>query len=106
MNKGKVVQVIGSTFDAEFDERQAPALHNALRIDAETKGVQVRLMGEVQQHIGGGRVRAVALGATEGLTRGMEVWDTGDPGDGARRAENIGEGLQSAGRAHRQSRTG
>jgi F-type H+-transporting ATPase subunit beta len=79
MNKGKVSQVIGSTFDAEFDEAQLPEIYNAVKIDAEIKGQHIKLTGEVQQHLGGGKVRAVALGSTEGLARGMEVLDTGAP---------------------------
>ncbi len=76
---GRVVQVIGSIFDAEFEEGHLPEIYNALRIDASTKGVTIHLTGEVQQHLGGNRVRAVALGSTEGLTRGMIVHDTGKP---------------------------
>src|SRR6478672_2890812 len=76
---GRVVQVIGSTFDAEFEAGHLPTIYNALRIDAEAKGVKIRLTGEVQQHLGGNRVRCVALGSTDGLVRGMTVTDTGGP---------------------------
>src|ERR1700693_2942992 len=76
---GKVVQVIGSTFDAEFAEGHLPEIYHALRIDSEYKGVTIRLTGEVQQHLGGNRVRCVALGSTDGLVRGMKVVDTGAP---------------------------
>src|SRR5690348_2391691 len=76
---GKVVQVIGSIFDAEFEEGHLPEIYNALKISATTKGVTIQLTGEVQQHLGGNRVRAVALGSTEGLMRGMDVVDTGKP---------------------------
>src|SRR5437899_184928 len=76
---GKIVQVIGSTFDAEFQEGHLPEIYNALRIDTDYKGVKVHLTGEVQQHLGGNRVRAVALGSTDGLVRGMNVLDTGGP---------------------------
>jgi F-type H+-transporting ATPase subunit beta len=74
---GRVTQIIGSTFDAEFPEGQLPAIYNALKIDAEVKGLTVKLTGEVQQHLGGSRVRCVALGSTDGMVRGMEVVDTG-----------------------------
>src|SRR5262245_24646914 len=75
---GKVVQVIGSTFDAEFGEGQLPKIYNALTIDYKSKsGLQFKLVGEVQQHLGGNRVRCVALGSTDGLSRGVEVTDTG-----------------------------
>jgi F-type H+-transporting ATPase subunit beta len=76
---GKIVQVIGSTFDAEFEEGHLPEIYNALKIDAEYKGVNIQLTGEVQQHLGGNRVRAVALGSTDGLVRGMKTIDTGGP---------------------------
>src|SRR5947209_12188966 len=74
---GRVVQVIGSTFDAEFEEGQLPEIYNALRVDTDVQGVHTRLTGEVQQHLGGNRVRCVALGSTDGLVRGMQVTDTG-----------------------------
>src|SRR5262245_12499948 len=76
---GKIVQIIGSTFDAEFEEGHLPEIYNALRLDTEYKGVPLHLTGEVQQHLGGNRVRCVALGSTDGLVRGMEVTDTGGP---------------------------
>jgi F-type H+-transporting ATPase subunit beta len=74
---GSIVQVIGSTFDAEFEEGHLPEIYNAIDVDAEHKGVRIRLVGEVQQHLGGNRVRCVALGSTDGLVRGMKVTDTG-----------------------------
>src|SRR5436190_19182090 len=78
-NIGHITQVIGSTFDVEFNERHLPAIYNALKIDAEQKGIKVKLTGEVQQHLGGSRVRCVALGNTDGLMRGQECLDTGKP---------------------------
>ncbi len=78
-NIGRITQVIGSTFDAEFPEHRLPAIYNALKIDSEQKGIVIHLTGEVQQHLGGGRVRCVALGTTDGLVRGMECVDTGAP---------------------------
>src|SRR5438309_11647530 len=76
---GRIVQVIGSTFDAEFEEGHLPEIYHALRINAEHRGVAIHLTGEVQQHLGGNRVRCVALGSTDGLVRGMEAVDTGKP---------------------------
>src|SRR5690349_12680714 len=76
---GTVIQVIGSTFDAEFEEGHLPEIYNALKIDEVFKGTTLRVTGEVQQHLGGNRVRAVALGSTDGLYRGMKVTDTGKP---------------------------
>lgn len=76
---GKIVQVIGSTFDAEFDEGKLPEIYNALKVESDAKGVKINLVGEVQQQLGGNRVRCVALGSTDGLQRGMDVTDTGAP---------------------------
>lgn len=76
---GRIVQVIGSTFDVEFPEGHLPAIYNAVRIEADVKNLRIRLTGEVQQHLGGSRVRCVALGSTDGLIRGMSVVDTGGP---------------------------
>ena len=81
-NKGRIVQVIGSTFDAEFSPERLPAIYNALVVDVPAdanRGYAIRLTGEVQQHLGGGKVRAVALGTTDGLVRGMDCTDTGSP---------------------------
>jgi F-type H+-transporting ATPase subunit beta len=78
-NIGKITQVIGSTFDVEFDEERLPAIYNAVKIDSDRKGVKINLTGEVQQQLGGGRVRCVALGSTDGLIRGQDVLDTGAP---------------------------
>ncbi|MCC7085828.1 MAG: F0F1 ATP synthase subunit beta [Pirellulales bacterium] len=78
-NLGRVTQVIGSTFDVEFTEDRLPAIYNAITVDANVKGAKIHLTGEVQQHLGGGRVRCVALGSTDGMVRGMEVVDTGGP---------------------------
>jgi len=76
---GTITQVIGSTFDAQFPEDQLPDIYNAVEVKAETKVGNLDLVGEVQQHLGGGRVRAVALGSTDGLRRGMSCLDTGSP---------------------------
>ena len=76
---GQITQIIGSTFDAEFAENSLPEIYNALLVDQEVKGRHVRVIGEVQQHLGGGRVRCVALGSTDGMVRGMPAIDTGAP---------------------------
>ena len=76
-NIGHITQVIGSTFDAEFPEDSLPEIYNALIIDTEVKNLPIKVTGEVQQHLGGGRVRCVALSSTDGMVRGMEVTDTG-----------------------------
>jgi F-type H+-transporting ATPase subunit beta len=76
---GKISQVIGSTFDANFDEARLPDIYNALEVEFEVGGEHKTLVGEVQQHLGGGDVRCVALGSTDGLRRGMSIRDTGQP---------------------------
>jgi F-type H+-transporting ATPase subunit beta len=78
-NVGHVTQVIGSTFDVQFDEDAMPQIYNAVKIRSSDKGVNLNLTGEIQNHLGGGRVRCVALGSTDGLSRGQEVIDTGAP---------------------------
>ncbi len=76
---GKITQVIGSTFDAEFPQGQLPPIYNAVKINSKAKGVSINLTGEIQQHLGGNRVRCVALGSTDGLMRGLDCVDTGRP---------------------------
>ena len=58
MNKGKLIQIIGSVFDAKFEEGQIPSVFNAIEIPGEFSGGKKKLYGEVQQHLGGGRVRS------------------------------------------------
>lgn len=79
MNIGKVIQVIGSTMDVEFNSGQMPNIYNALEIELEIEGKKSTLTAEVQQHIGGGMVRAISLGSTDGVARGTKVFDTGNP---------------------------
>ncbi len=78
---GKITQVIGSTLDARFPENNLPRLYNALKVDIERTvlGVTTKevLWCEVAQHLGGGRIRAVSLGSTDGLRRGQTIVDTG-----------------------------
>ncbi len=82
-NIGVVTQVIGSTLDAQFEEDQLPAIYNALQVEivrtvlGET--THETLWCEVAQHLGGGRIRAVSLGSTDGLCRGAKIRDTGSP---------------------------
>jgi F-type H+-transporting ATPase subunit beta len=77
MNQGKLIQVIGSVFDVKFAPEQVPTVYNAIEIHGDFGKGKTKLYGEVQQHLGGGRVRAVSLGSTLGLRRGMDVFDTG-----------------------------
>ena len=78
-NVGRITQVIGSTFDAEFPDGHLPPIYNAVQIVSTEKGIKIDLTGEIQQHLGGNRVRCVALGSTDGLRRGLDCVDTGKP---------------------------
>src|SRR5205814_1186896 len=83
MSTGKIVQVIGPVVDVEFEPNQLPAIYTAL----EVQGIQntdmfaysQRLVLEVAQHLGESQVRAIAMAATDGLSRGMCVCGTGAP---------------------------
>ncbi len=85
MNIGKIIQIIGPVVDVEFPASaeatagkadNLPEIYNALEIKT---GDGKKLVLEVHQHLGGNKVRAVAMGATDGLKRGLEVVDTGAP---------------------------
>ena len=75
-NVGKVVEIKGVVIDAVFAER-LPGIYSALRI--ERGDDEPDMIAEVQQHLGDDRVRAVAMDATDGLPRGVDVIDTGAP---------------------------
>ena len=79
--KGRVVQVIGATIDAEFPEDKLPEIYSALTLTVPgTADDEDRLLTfEVQQHLGGNRVRAVSMGSTDGVVRDQEILDTGAP---------------------------
>ena len=91
MSKGKIVQIIGPVIDVEFPEDSVPSIYNALRVQNEELRVKngknnselithnSELVLEVQQHLGDGIIRAVAMSSTDGLQRGMEVIDSGAP---------------------------
>jgi len=79
MNKGKLTQVMGSVFDAKFAPEQMPSLYNAVEVQGSFGDGRTNLWGEVEQHLGDGKVRAIALGSTLGIHRGMDVIDTGSP---------------------------
>jgi F-type H+-transporting ATPase subunit beta len=77
---GKVIQVIGPVIDVEYEGGHMPAIYNAVRIAATLPtGEKIDIVAEVEQHLGEGRVRTVAMKPTDGLQRGMEVTDTGAP---------------------------
>jgi len=83
MSTGKIVQVIGPVVDVEFEPGKLPAIYNALLVQGvEQKDIfaySEKLTLEVAQHMGEARVRTIAMAATDGLTRGMSVLDTGAP---------------------------
>ena len=79
-NTGTIVQIIGPVVDADFSKAESlPKIYNALEINYEVYGKSNKLILEVQQHLGDGWVRAVAMSSSEGLKRGMEIADTGAP---------------------------
>ena len=75
MSTGKVVQIIGAVVDVEFPQDAVPQVYDALNI---TEGDLSGLVLEVQQQLGGGVVRAIAMGSSDGLRRGLNVLNTGD----------------------------
>src|SRR5471030_1622476 len=79
MNTGKIVQVIGPVVDVQFAENTIPPIYQALTIEFSAAGRQEHLTLEIQQHLGGGVARTIAMSSSEGLVRGMEVTDTGAP---------------------------
>ncbi len=74
MKKGVIVQIIGAVVDVQFQEKEVPKVYNALKVI--TEGPMEGLVLEVQQQIGGGVVRCITMGASDGLRRGDEVADT------------------------------
>jgi F-type H+-transporting ATPase subunit beta len=78
-NVGKVTQVMGPVVDIAFEHGSLPEIFNAIRIPKEEDGKPVILICEVQQHLGEDTVRTVAMGSTDGLSRGMKAEDTRKP---------------------------
>jgi F-type H+/Na+-transporting ATPase subunit beta len=78
-NIGKVIQIIGPVLDVEFEPENLPEIYNALLIEDSSGPHPIRVVAEVQQHIGQNQVRAVAMSSTDGLVRGTTVVDTGAP---------------------------
>ncbi|HTK42033.1 MAG TPA: F0F1 ATP synthase subunit beta, partial [Gemmatimonadales bacterium] len=76
-NVGRIVQIIGPVLDVEFEPEQLPEIYNALLIEDKERGI--RVVAEVQQHIGQNQVRTVAMSSTDSMVRGMAVVDTGGP---------------------------
>ena len=109
MSTGTTVQVIGAVVDVEFPAGQIPKVYDALVID------DAEITLEVQQQLGDGVVRTIAMGSSEGLKRGMSVTDTGAPISvsnrygctdfGSGRRENARPNHGRTGYAHRQRRS-
>ncbi|NMC32269.1 MAG: F0F1 ATP synthase subunit beta [Veillonellaceae bacterium] len=78
-NTGRVLQVIGPVIDVEFLPEQLPAIYNAVSIEGDNNGEQIKIIAEVMQHLGDSTVRCVAMSSTDGLMRGMAAVDTGAP---------------------------
>src|SRR3954469_24624205 len=78
-NTGKIVQVIGAVVDVQFAENSIPPIYQALTVDFTVSGKQEKLTLEIQQHLGEGVARTIAMSSSEGLVRGMPVVDTGAP---------------------------
>jgi F-type H+-transporting ATPase subunit beta len=80
-NIGKVIQVSGPAVDVQFEEATMPPIYQALRVTSEgfTVPTPIDVILEVQQHLGEGRVRTVAMEATDGMVRGMNAHDLGGP---------------------------
>jgi F-type H+-transporting ATPase subunit beta len=80
MSQGKIVQCIGAVVDIEFPRDQMPKVYDALTLQAETGSiVEFGLTFEVQQQLGDGVVRTIAMGSSDGLKRGMAVANTNNP---------------------------
>ena len=73
MSSGRIIQIIGAVIDVEFERNSVPKIYDALQVD----GTETTL--EVQQQLGDGVVRTIAMGSTEGLKRGLNVTNTGAP---------------------------
>src|SRR5438552_13227968 len=76
---GHVVQVIGPVMDVQFEAGHLPAIYNAIRITSEGYSIPepLEVTAEVQQHLGEGGVRAIAMEPVEGMVRGMKAYDLG-----------------------------
>ena len=94
MSSGRIVQIIGAVIDVEFPREDVPKVYDALQVT--DQGLTL----EVQQQLGDGIVRTIAMGTTEGVKRGLTVANTG--ADAARRRLDRQEG--HAGQSHNRRR--
>src|SRR4029079_17264301 len=97
--EGRVLQVIGPVVDVEFEEISLPPIYQALKIVSDGFEVPepINITVEVQQHLGEGRCRCVAMEPTEGLIRGMRAIDTGNPITVPVGPSTLGRGLKLIG---------
>ncbi len=80
MQNGKIVSVIGPVIDIQFENNHLPKIYNAVKIPhVNAEGKHETLICEVQQHLGEDKVRTVAMDTSDGIMRGMEAFDTGEP---------------------------
>ncbi len=80
MSEGTIVRIVGPVVDVDFSEaKKVPKIYDALEITSEGGNENHRLVLEVQQDLGDGWVRAIAMSTTDGLKRGMKLTHTGDP---------------------------
>ncbi|MDP8232998.1 MAG: F0F1 ATP synthase subunit beta, partial [Candidatus Zophobacter franzmannii] len=75
MTEGIIKQIMSAVIDVEFPEGQLPKIYNALKVIHEDREIIL----ETQMHLGENKVRAISMDTTDGLTRGMTVFDTGEP---------------------------
>src|SRR5579884_1708508 len=80
-NTGHVIQITGPAVDVQFTESAMPPIYQAVRVisDGFNVPMPINVILEVQQHLGEGRVRAIAMEATDGMVRGMKAVDLGGP---------------------------
>ncbi len=80
-NTGEVIQIAGPAVDVQFPETKLPPIYQALNVVSDGFKVPdpISVILEVQQHLGEGRVRCIAMQATDGMVRGMKVIDLGGP---------------------------
>jgi F-type H+-transporting ATPase subunit beta len=95
--QGKIVQCIGAVVDVEFPRDQMPKIYDALKLDGSA------LTLEVQQQLGDGVVRTIALGSSDGLRRGMMVTNTGNPITVPVGKATLGRIMDVLGNAHRRA---
>ena len=98
-NIGKVIQISGPAVDVQFEEATMPPIYQALRVVSDGFNVPspISVILEVQQHLGEGRVRTVAMEATDGMVRGMKAIDLGGP-------ISMPVGKETLGRVHQRHR--